>query len=598
MIWFWIRWVLLASMAATDRPVTLWEIGRFDGKRDELCGARDYSKDPFYVVGISRPETDWPAMHTGPLDLWAGGRPHVFTVCFDLGALPAEGDATLRIDTVDCYLIAPELDIRVNDTHVARHAIPWGAPFSKPKGYAGYAHSFTVEVPGRLLRKGPNRLDIITSKGCFLYYDAVRLEGAAGFEIRPPSPATHLQSWSAPQLLIERDGRSMRPVTAVVHHVGPPVETAFEVTGRPERTVRLEPGRNTIESLVPAAAQAGEIRFSLGSLEASIPLVPVREWEVHLLHFTHLDIGYTHTQVEVERKQMAYLDQALDLIRKTGDYPPEARFRWLPEAMWAVESYLKAASPDRRRDLLEQARADRVGLCAAYANELTGLLSDEELYRLMDFAVRLRRDEGVPIDSFMLTDVPGCTWGLVTAMAECGIRYLSLGPNPNHRIGGTREWDDRPFYWVSPCGGRKVLCWMTPGYGWFRSGAGDRPVEMFRASPLMGYLDRLAASGYPYDLVNLRYDVRADNGHPDPALPRCGEALERELPLAPADPEHAPRGVLGARETIRRAPARGTGRFHALLGGRRGVGRRSHRDQPARGGATGPGRDPLVPPGR
>ncbi|MFH0947085.1 MAG: polysaccharide lyase family protein [Planctomycetota bacterium] len=518
MISAWL-YLILCLPLANDDCVTLFEIGQFDGKREDLSASCDYSQDPLYVVGLSSPEKDWPAIHTGPLDLWAGGRPHTYSVCFDLARVPEEGNATLRIDTVDCYLIAPELAIRLNDTLVGTHAIPWGAPFAKPEGYAGFPYSFSVEIPGRYFKEGGNRLDIVSEGGCFLYYDALRLEGAPGFLVAPPAARTYIQSVAAPTLLMEESGRRVQPVVTAIQHFGDPIETTLRITGEKEQKFELGAGRHVIESMVPAVACPTDVTVAVGSIEARVHLLPVRDWEVHLLHFTHLDIGYTHTQAEVEQKQIGYLDQAQALIDESAHLPREARFRWLPEALFAVDGYLQQASPEKRESFLRHARADRISLSASYANELTGLLSDEELYRNLEFAVELREEHGVPIDSLMLTDVPGCTWGMVQAMADCGIRYLSLGPNPNHRIGTTRRWDDRPFYWVSPCGTKRVLCWMTPGYGWFRSGAGDRPVEMFKGSPLLDYLKRLESGGYPYALVNLRYDVEADNGHPDPSLP-------------------------------------------------------------------------------
>jgi len=506
-----------------DRTV-LWQIGEFDGKADDLSPHGDFAHDPFYVVGLSTPEKDWPRRHTGPLDLWAGGRARCFTVCFHLSAVPAQGDATLHIATVDCYLLAPELTIRVNGKEIARHQIPWGAPFIKPRDYPGYAHACAIDVPGERLRVGENRIDIVTSRGSFLIYDALRLEAAPGFKPGAPRAGSYVRALTAPQLLLEREGRRVQPVLATVHHWGPSARAALRLAGSPPRIVALKEGRQVFECLLPAVDVARDVELTLDPVEAppltaNTRVLPVREWKVHLLHFTHLDIGYTHTQEEVERRQIEFLDRAQELIRRSADYPPAARFRWLPEALWAVESYLNAADADKRKAFLDCVRTDRISLCATYANELTGLCSEEELYRVLDYAVRLRREHDLCIDAAMITDVPGCTWGMVTALADCGVRYLSMGPNPNHRIGGTRCWDNRPFYWVSPCGTRKVLCWMSPGYGWFRSGAGDRPIAMFKRSPLLGYLRKLEIERYPYALVNLRYDVRGDNGHPDPDLP-------------------------------------------------------------------------------
>jgi alpha-mannosidase len=99
------------------------------------------------------------------------------------------------------------------------------------------------------------------------------------------------------------------------------------------------------------------------------------------------------------------------------------------------------------------------------------------------------------------------------------VKYLSMGPNPNWRVGRTRVWDDRPFYWRSPCGQYKILCWMSGGYGWFRSGLDQDLETRLSQSRLLNQLDQLEKQDYPYDLYHVRYDVWGDNGYPDPKLP-------------------------------------------------------------------------------
>ena len=61
----------------------------------------------------------------------------------------------------------------------------------------------------------------------------------------------------------------------------------------------------------------------------------------------------------------------------------------------------------------------------------------------------------------MISDVPGYTWGTVSAMAQAGIRYFSAAPNFFDRIGTFMvEWQDKPFWWVSPSGNERVLVWV------------------------------------------------------------------------------------------------------------------------------------------
>ena len=71
----------------------------------------------------------------------------------------------------------------------------------------------------------------------------------------------------------------------------------------------------------------------------------------------------------------------------------------------------------------------QVALNGMYLNELTGLCRPEELLRLFRFATQMAAQTGVPIESAMISDVPGYTWGTVTAMAQAGIKYFSTAPN-------------------------------------------------------------------------------------------------------------------------------------------------------------------------
>ena len=40
----------------------------------------------------------------------------------------------------------------------------------------------------------------------------------------------------------------------------------------------------------------------------------------------------------------------------------------------------------------------------------------------MGYATRLSEECGVPIESAMISDVPGYTWGTVSAMAQAGVK--------------------------------------------------------------------------------------------------------------------------------------------------------------------------------
>ena len=331
--------------------------------------------------------------------------------------------------------------------------------------------------------------------------------------------------------LVEEDGKPAQPFQVTVSYpYAEPSEAMLETSGARPIAISLRPGSQTVELSLPAVKTETPVSIAVrvgGEVVAENKqiLKPVRPWVLYFLPHSHVDIGYTHVQTEVERKQWAYLEEAIELARRTADYPPEARFKWNSEGLWAVDSYLKQAPPEKRREFIQAVRKGWIHLDALYGNELTGLCRPEELFRLLDCARRLSKEHDLVIDSAMISDVPGYTWGIVPALAHSGVKYFSIGPNHIHRIGYTlSEWGDRPFYWVSPSGQHRVLCWMAgKAYSWFHGGLlGD--IQGVDPRAFFEYLNELSESGYPYDMVQLRYSIGGDNGPPDPNLPEFVKA--------------------------------------------------------------------------
>ena len=282
----------------------------------------------------------------------------------------------------------------------------------------------------------------------------------------------------------------------------------------------LKIGANFFEVAVPEvrSPESVALRFKLnGQLvqTENIQVVPVKTKEIYLLCYSHNDIGYTDLQADVERKQWKNLEQAMQLIRQTADYPQDARYKWNMETIWALESYLKQASPAQREQVFADIREGSIGLSALYANMLTGLANAEEMSHFFDFARHLRGEYRIPMTTAVTSDVPGFSWGLVSAMAQSGVKYFATAPNSGDRIGYTLQaWGDKPFYWASQSGKERVLTWMAgASYSSFHEGS----LSQLGAEKIMNLMRRLDESSYPYDMVQLPYTL-GDNGGPDPAL--------------------------------------------------------------------------------
>jgi alpha-mannosidase len=334
------------------------------------------------------------------------------------------------------------------------------------------------------------------------------------------------------QALVRRNRGLYQPVRVEVERLGPPVEAEVGLPGTAKLRALVEPGGSAFDLAVPAVTASEDVSLDV-RLEGAPPLVlplklrPVVRREFYLLPHSHNDIGYSDLQVKVEKDQWRYLEEGIALARKTESYPEGSRFKWNVEILWPIESYLAQASETKRREFVEAVKKGWVGLEAPLANELTGLMGPEEFFHLTDLGRRLVEAYGLPpLTTGMISDIPGSTWSLVPGLALAGVKYFSSGPNyvpflpdGGDRIGFTSKgWGDKPFYWVSASGDKKVLFWMAGrGYSWFH-GLNQGNLGESGEEPILEYAKELEENGYPYGLVQVRYTVGGDNGPPDPHL--------------------------------------------------------------------------------
>jgi hypothetical protein len=527
--------VLAAFFSAVVLPTLVgaeevWSLGVDDQSYAEFALSGDHAsfpqrfpQDP--VVDISSPDAAaaWPWIHPGNRDSWAGSRAHAFTITFDLPSGCAAPVFELVLDTVAAhYGSPPVLQIDLNGTvREIRTRVTCrsdGVLANPAEGQpAVYREIF---LAGDLKPKG-NRLAITNAEGSWLLYDCLSFH-------------TKTAEFREIEVAVERGvlrgagGSPCRQLT--VGYAGGVLLEEAELSagvGSEQIKVGLDPKTSSLEAriLVPIrqAEAVTEATVSLAyrgkTLTKTVAIPPERPWEVHLVHQTHLDIGYTHTQEDVLAQQVQSLKDSIRYINETEDYPEESQFRFHPEGMWAVEEFMRTASDEEKEALIRAARTRDIHLDAMYAQAMTGMYNDEELFELMAGAARFGKAHGVTIDSAMQTDVPGYTWGLVPALAQNGVRYMTMGPNNGHRVGRVYEWADKPFWWESPSGKERVLCWLS-GFGyalWHGRPQGDRLEE----GRIFQILDQLAGKEYPYDLVMLRYNIEGDNGRPNRVLSDC-----------------------------------------------------------------------------
>lgn len=324
-------------------------------------------------------------------------------------------------------------------------------------------------------------------------------------------------------------------------------ETTLVQVSRPDSIpVLLLPqiGLGKTDTII-ASLQIGEETLSR---EVIVPAM--RHWTVYIYPHSHVDIGYTNTQENVEFIHKRNLDVAMDLAEKTADYPEEARFRWNPEVTWPIERYLNSEPPEKKKRLMEAIKKGYISVDAGYVSTNTSASSDEELLQLFSFGKRMEKETGKEVKTMVQVDIPGVSWGVVSAANQLGISYCLSLFNGYDRTGLSPELSFKPFWWIGPDGKSKVL-FLQPGsynpgalakgkYFWPKlAGQTDRskliPIVQTdnpRANFVDSYLNEMLPKlekdpHYPYDVFPMTWCM-ADNTPIDVDLPDAVKSWNEE----------------------------------------------------------------------
>lgn len=250
------------------------------------------------------------------------------------------------------------------------------------------------------------------------------------------------------------------------------------VTGGPAESIPLDAvrgGIGEVRLLLPpgvAVDKASQVSVTISrggkSISKQLEVPAKRQWTVFVYPHSHVDIGYTQPQDIVAKISVRNLNIGMEVAESSRKLPAGARYVWNPEVTWAVENFLKVATPDEKQRFVKAVDAGEVGLDASYGHLNTSVCSDEELFHYFDYGYRLRRMTKAPVDTMVQVDVPGITWGLGTVAAQAGIKGVIDFPNGFDRRGTINSHFERPFWWVSPDGKSRFLYIQGPRYdlGW------------------------------------------------------------------------------------------------------------------------------------
>jgi hypothetical protein len=373
-----------------------------------------------------------------------------------------------------------------------------------------------LKIPNKLKKQGKSfKIKVVgESAGSRTWFMIFRYVAKQGAKIRQE------------KAVVKNDGKQFQSLRVDILHFGEPT-TANVTIGEHNTSLPVSLGLNIEYVEIPVVSKnetynAEIIMNDSILLKKVINVKPVKHYDIYLLPHSHVDIGYTQVQSEVEKTQKENITKAIEIAEKSSKLPAEAQFRWNTEVMWPVECYLKNATEEEKETFINAVQKGWIELDGIYANLLTELCRPEELYRAFEYGKEVGEVCDVEIKSAMMSDIPGTTWGIIPVMAQNGIKYFSIGTNTFERIGDIIEkLGDKPFYWQSPSGEEKVLCWVHgKGYSEFHTGLGyGKMYNTLKEQRIMKYIDELETNHYPYDMVVMRYNIGSDNGPPDENLP-------------------------------------------------------------------------------
>lgn len=520
-------------------PTPLVQIGTVDSSAAEFAlapgGYARYTDDSVFVAGRSL-AGDWPYALPGPDDAWAGARVHEDEIDFGVAEVAASAHARLVLDLVGTQAQRPpRLEILLNGKPIATRALPGGTGDDPIEGHPerGRPVHAEFEFPTSSLQKGTNRLTIRNAAGSWAVFDALRIE-ADGVTGAPVLPGIRLEALPSVQAVLRTPAGPRQTLRLRATNLGPAAHHVFTVEGQ-AKPFDLKTGAQTLEFAIPPVKRRTTliVRDDAGG-RSSVVVAPVRPWTILLFPHAHVDVGYTDLQSEVERRHRQNLFDALQVARESASNPPESRYRYNIEASWVLDRFLRTASPAERAEVQEGLRRGDLAVTGGYANELTAAMRPEEMMQAYRESRRLEDEFGIRIDTASQTDVPGVSWGDVTALRQAKIDNLVLMPNGGDRIGGILGLTDHPFWWIGPSGRDRVFVWPLVTYGMahgIRSFDGNRERIFRSADPtkrfIDGYLFPLLAQyvrqNYPYDLIGLPWSL-TDNSPIDGDVPAAVKA--------------------------------------------------------------------------
>ncbi len=463
----------------------VWRIGSFNQSPSEfnagkqgppLFGSRYPSDELLYVVGKSRPETDWPAYQEGAEVERPGSRPRPYTIQFNLPKQPS-GVYTLKVGLLSETARVARLQVEINGHRGIFYQRPMlsytGGDREMVVSPIAAADTITCNFPAQFLRKGTNRLvltaiDASSASDVEIHsvitYDALELD-----QNSPQRHHSAVTSEVVPTVFYMRQGKDLVELVDIYlrHDLAIRQGEVSLLVGTNKYSVDLakrEFGEQMLEFAITECSRPSKgvvtVKINGRTQRFKVMVNPAKRWNLLVVPHVHVDVGYSDYQEKAAEIQSRELDEAMDLIHAHPD------FRFSPDGYWSVRQYLAGRSEEQQKQLFEMVRDKKIFVPTVEASLLTGFPALETLIRSLYPAFDFNQKSGGDANYANITDVPSYSWSYASILSAAGLKYFFSGcDNDNGPILLYGRLNERsPFWWEGPDGGR-ILMW----YSWVYS---------------------------------------------------------------------------------------------------------------------------------
>ncbi len=266
----------LISTVILVQAQTVWSIGEKDNSAAEFALAPDkYAdflkndfgwEDRYYIIGLSKPEKDFPYILPGTSDVWAGSlsmaglRTQEINILFRMKKAGLGTDYKLTLDILDVQSkYPPLLKVTVNG-EIHKFVLPPGKSDASLIGNYDSITPHTIEIPIKNIAAGSNTIQLKIIEGSWLIFDAVRLEGPAEAMLENVNPSVYLRNVKAAQYQLSPE---IQPLLVDVEQLAGFPQITVMLDGENILQQQLEKGRYKLEAPMPAVKNAMTSKYEI-----------------------------------------------------------------------------------------------------------------------------------------------------------------------------------------------------------------------------------------------------------------------------------------------------------------------------------------------